>query len=388
MSRVIGIICEYNPFHNGHKYQIEQIRANEPDATILAVMSGNVVQRGEFAMIDKKERAKIALENGVNAVFELPYPYSASTAEIFANAGVEIVSKLGCDALYFGTEKESLEKLEKIAEIVDTPEFKKELDISISENDDSFIAVKESTLKKFGAVLPKNANDMLAIEYIRAIKRKKLNIEYHSIKRIGSFYNDEELGEVMSASGIRKHFYKSYEILSVPSVPYYEEIANKGKYLDIEAANRCLHSFVLANSNRKIKAFDTSLEMTSLIIEKDKNSCNGEEFMNKLSSKAFTTARLKRSILYALFGVNKVDFEPKFTVLLGMDKKGREHLNKVKKEMNFTVITKHSDARCLKKRAGEIFKCSYLVDEFYNTLLVNPLPPIDAYKTKPTIKTK
>lgn len=386
MTRVVGIICEYNPFHNGHKYQIDKIKSIEKDATIIAVMSGNIVQRGEFAVIDKQKRAEIALENGVNAVFELPYPYAGSTAEIFANAGVEIVSKLGCDCLYFGVEEHSVKELEKIAEIVDSVEFENEFKNHIAEKGNGFITAKELTLKKFGVNLPKSANDMLAVEYIRAIKKKGLNLEYCAVQRIGSRYNDCSLGKIMSASGIRRHFYQNSQFLSVPAKPYYDDIISQGKYLNEEAVKRYLHSFVLLNFGKKQSVFDASLEMLSLIYDKAKNCHNGAEFADNLSSKYYTSARMKRAVLYSLFGVKKVDFTPKYTFLLGMDSKGRKHINKVKKNKGFAIITKHSDGKNLSIKSKQQIETSYLVDALYNTFLEKPIPPSKAYKIKPIVK--
>ena len=113
---VVGIISEYNPFHLGHKYQIDKIREEINDAKIVAIMSGNTVERGEFSIFDKQKRAEIAISCGIDAVFEMPFPYSCSTAEIFASAGVEIATKLGCDYLYFGTEKCNIEYLTNVVE--------------------------------------------------------------------------------------------------------------------------------------------------------------------------------------------------------------------------------------------------------------------------------
>ena len=114
---VVAIISEYNPFHNGHKYQSDRIRDELPGSTIISIMSGNVVQRGEFAFVDKYTRSRLAVENGIDCVFELPYPYSGSTAEIFATAGVKIANSLGADYLYFGIESNNLNDIEKIADI-------------------------------------------------------------------------------------------------------------------------------------------------------------------------------------------------------------------------------------------------------------------------------
>ena len=388
MSRVIGIICEYNPFHKGHKYQIDQIRKNEPDATIVAIMSGNVVQRGEFAIMNKYDRAKIALECGVNAVFEMPYPYSGSCAEIFANAGVALAHGLGCDAICFGVEKLSVNELEKIANELESERFQAEIEKYLCDKSNSFIAAKEKALCALGFEAPKYANDMLALEYIRAIKKKGLPLEYVAIKRTGAFYNDVSFGEIMSASAIRKHFFELGEMVSVPEcvVDLYGDTVSRGRVVKGRSFNNLLYSHCVLAGLEKQKIFDTSPEMVSLIKETANNACSGDDFVSKLSSKAFTTARLKRSILYSMFNVQEVDFTPEFTVLLGMDSKGQLLLSGIKKKSALTVITKHSDGKELSEIAKKMLKTLYKLDSVHNALLGDKSTPKDAYKNKPIIK--
>lgn len=388
MSCVVGIICEYNPFHKGHKYQIDKIREEMPDATIVAIMSGNIVQRGEFAIIDKYERARIALECGVNLVVEIPYPFSGSTAEVFANAGVEIANKIGCDYLYFGTEELEIKKIEKIAKIIDSDEFIEELKKAKSEKNSSFIASKSEALKKLGYELPTSANDMLALEYIRAIKKKKINLIYRSILRIGAKYNDIAKNDIMSASAIRKHYFEHDEFVSVPSETkvFYDKIAKEGLCLDKAFFDKFMHTHSLLNIDINGKYFDTSIEMLSLIKKLAKECNNSQEFVASLSSKAFTTARLRRTILYSVFNINYVDFTPKFTILLGMDESGKKQMNSVKKNEDFTIVTKHSDSKKLDRVSFEYLEKNYMVDALYNTMLKKQLKVNLAYKQTPIIK--
>lgn len=388
MPKVIGIICEYNPFHKGHKYQIDRVRAMEPDATVVAIMSGNIVQRGEFAMIGKYDRAKIALECGANVVFEMPYPYSGSCAEIFANAGVTMAKELGCDSIFFGVERLSLSELEAIAQEIDGERFKTEVAAIMQDKSVSYISAREKSIASMGFEAPRYANDMLALEYIRAIKKKRLPIGYDAIKRVGASYNDDSFGDIMSASAIRKHFYETGEIVSVPDcvTNLYGEIIKSGRYVDSARADAILHTYCLLNSLEKQRGFDTSPEMVALIKRACADAYSGENFISRLSSKAFTTARLKRSLLYAMFGVKDVDFEPQFAVLLGMDDKGKALLNDIKKKSKITIITKHSDGKELSDTAKEMLETLYRVDSIYNALLSDKSIPMDAYKNKPVLK--
>lgn len=388
MARVIGIISEYNPFHKGHKYQVDQIRADEPDAVIVAIMSGNIVQRGEFAMMSKYDRAKIALECGVNAVFELPYPYSGSCAEIFANAGVTLAHGLGCDAICFGLERLSLAELEKIAEAMDSDRLQELVDGFLQDKSCSRILAKERAIAELGFEAPRYANDMLALEYIRAIWKKGLPLEYKAIRRIGANYNDVSFGEIMSASAIRKHFYENGNIVSVPecAAALYSEIINFGRYVKSDMPETVMHTHCVLGGLEKKKIFDTSPEMVALIKQIANSSPSGCEFLSSLSSKAFTTARLKRGVLYSMFGIQDVDFSPEFTLLLGMDASGQALLNEIKKKSELTVITKHSDSRRLSDRSKKMLKVVYKADSLYNTLLLDKSVPEDAYKNKPIIK--
>ena len=382
MSNIVGIICEYNPFHKGHKYQIDKIREKIPDAAIVAIMSGNIVQRGEFAIIDKYERAKIALDCGANAVFELPYPYSGSTAEIFAGAGVELAYRLGCETLCFGTEILGVNELEKIAEAINSKEFNEEMKACDNDKSQSYITKKERILEKLGCVAPKSANDMLGVEYIRAIKNKNLPLRYVGIERVGSFYNDESVSEVMSATAIRKYFYENGEFVSVPTAAekHYKEIRVSGKYLDAELANRFLQSHMLLNCDGVKDVFDSNAEIESIV----RNAIKNGESINSLSSKIYTTARIKRVIMYKLFGVKDVDFTPQFTVLLGADEKGLEVAKRATKQ--FPIITKHADGKKLNESFYKMLERVYLVDCVYYSLSKAQMPPSDAYKRNPIIK--
>ena len=384
MSRVIGVICEYNPFHKGHKYQIDRIRELEDNAIIVAIMSGNIVQRGEFAIIDKYYRTRMALKCGVDAVFELPYPYSGSTAEIFANAGVELAYRLGCDAIYFGTEKSSIAEIENVAAAIDSPDFDESVRLEMANKSVSYILAKERALLNVGITLPKSANDMLGVEYVRAIKNKGLNLKYNAIQRMGSFYNDIGISEMMSASAIRRNFYASNSFMSVPFdvMEIYDDIVVNRDYLDVQFANKFLQSYILLNGGKLAKAFDTCAEISALIEAAAKNNLS---FESNLSSKVYTTARLKRSILYALFDVENVDFTPKFTMLLGMNAKGQEHVNKIKKNSSIHIITKHSDGKRMSLFLKNQLERLYLVDGLYYTLLVNRQPSSNAFKNKPIV---
>lgn len=388
MACTVGIICEYNPFHKGHKYQVDKIREEMPDATIIAIMSGNVVQRGDFAIIDKYDRAKIALESGINGVFEIPYPYSGSTAEIFANAGVEIANKLQCDFICFGVEDENIENIERIAEAIDSKEFECYLKEQMQDKSIGYITAKKLSLQKLGYNLPVSPNDILAIEYIRAIKNKKITLKYKCIVRTGSRYKDKEISDIMSATAIREHYFKNNSFISVPDCvrTYYEEISQKKHIIDIQLKNRMFQIFSLINKNKIECAFDSNKEISALIENAAKEYDNAGEFMESISSKRFTSSRIRRVMLYSFFEVHSVDHMPKYAFLLGVDNLGQKVLSKIRNSKDFYIITKHADLKKIPEEIRKIAEKQYVVDQIFNSLLINQKSPCEAYKNKPIIK--
>ena len=211
----VGIVCEYNPFHNGHLYQIEKIREEfGADTNIIAIMSGNYVQRGGVAITDKGIRARCAVESGVNLVLELPFPYSMSSAEFFARGAIHILDSIGCiDYVSFGSEAGSVDELTRVAKIMMNHEFAAELERLSSDNEtkkNGYAALHEIALdnvlglsKKTFTLTP---NNILAVEYIKAIISSGSGLKIHTVKRANNNYSDEDIssGTIQSATAIRK----------------------------------------------------------------------------------------------------------------------------------------------------------------------------------------
>ena len=389
MQKVVAIITEYNPFHNGHKYQIDKIREENNEAIIIAIMSGNVVQRGELAIADKYSRAEMAIKCGVDAVFELPYPYSGSCAEIFAYGGVSLAHSLGAEILYFGTETDNIENLERIADVVDSEIFDTIIKNIPNYNEYSYPILKQKALEKLGFDISIGSNDILAIEYIRQIKKQKYSLKYKSIQRVGASYNDEATSDLMSATGIRKAFNENNEFISMPAEAL--EIINRekknGKLLDLNNVQNMLHNYAVMISPKEIeKSFDCQEGMGYFISKKAKEAKNSSEFFELLTSKSFTTSRLKRTLLYSFFGVKKISKITKsYTVLLATNKRGKMLLKQNKINRKLTILTKHSDSKKLTKKLLPTYILSKKTDEIYQMLLHIPNPAESAYKYKPII---
>ncbi|MBQ7353071.1 MAG: nucleotidyltransferase family protein [Clostridia bacterium] len=388
MRDIIGIICEYNPFHKGHKYQIDKIKEKMPDAILIGIMSGNVVQRGELSLFDRYRRASLAAKSGLDGVFEIPYPYCGSTAEIFANAGVEIASQIGCTHICFGIENSKIAELEKIAEAIDSEKFNSEIE-KIINNNTNYLEAKEIALKNQGYFLPKNSNDILALEYIRAIKNKNINLKYFSFERIGAKYNDLREQEIMSASAIREYFKQREEIVSIPSYLEndYCSIINEGEYICSDLVNDFLFRFAIITPREYFdNSFDSCLEIGAIIKNSAKSSKNSSQFFEKLNSKSYTTSRIKRILIYTLVGVKSIDKKPTFSVLLYANDKCKEILKNIRKNDKFSIITKMSDSKQLDVKSKEQFNVMLRLNEIYYSFYKKPKSSTDAYVLKPIIE--
>lgn len=379
MAKTVAIICEYNPFHMGHKHQIDEIRRNIPDATIVAIMSGNVTQRGEFAIFDKYIRARVSVLCGVNAVYEMPYPYSCASAEVFARAGVKIASEIGADYLCFGSESADLDKLWCIANTINSPEFEAEISSALKDKSVSYSVAREEALKSLGIDTPKSSNDILGVEYLRAISQLAPSIIPYPIKRVGEGYKSEKTGDFMSASAIRKSFYYGKGLLSIPSEA--QKVFEKENYLDLDKANDFLFRSILMMKPSQIEqSYDVPNGCGYFVSDIARSSSGAKEFFDSLTSKSYTSARLRRIVMYACTGVKSIEELPTYTQLLAVDSVGREHLKGIKKSIKITVITKHSDSKKLSENEREIYTLGKKADELYYTLLKCPISADEAYK--------
>lgn len=379
MAKTVAIICEYNPFHMGHKHQIDKIKAEIPDATVVAIMSGNVTQRGEFSIFDKYARAKSAVLCGVNAVYEMPYPYSCASAEVFARAGVAIAKEIGANYLCFGSESDNLDALWKVANAMDSAEFEGAISKALKDKSISYSSARDAALSYLGIDAPKTSNDILGVEYLRAISQIAPDIVPYPIKRVGEGYKSENIGEFMSASAIRKSFYDGNGFLSMPNEAV--DALKDENHLDLDRSNDFLFRSILMMDPLQIEqSYDVPCGCGYYVSDLAKKCSGAHEFFASLSSKTYTSSRLRRIVMYACTGVKNVEKLPTYTQLLAVDSIGRAHLKGVKKLTQITVITKHSDSKKLNQSDLEIYTLGKKTDELYYTLLNRPVCANEAYK--------
>ena len=328
--KIAGIVAEYNPFHNGHKYHLEQTRFF--GAThIVVVMSGAAVQRGDIAVADKFFRAKTAVENGADLVIELPCPYSCSSAERFAKASVRLLAGLGEGAvsmLSFGCEDADMPLLKKAAEIsaeLDDSKYVKEM----LENGVPYPAAVAAAagIPAIQAVFDK-PNNMLAIEYIKATKKTAPWIVPFAVARYGAEHDSSEVsGQTASASHIRELIRTGEDHSGfVPAIA-------EGEPFFLENADKALLMKIMTASSAEIQRLpDMSTHLARRFINTRETKCevirSSSDFAEQFKHKAITLARVRRMIMYLALGVTSHDlFDVPYGRILALNDRGREILS-------------------------------------------------------------
>lgn len=334
----IAVICEYNPFHYGHKEQFDIIKGMfGQDCRIIALMSGSVVQRGEIAVYGKYQRAEAAVKCGASVVLEIPYPYSGSCAEIFASAGVCMADALGkIDYLVFGSECGDIELLKKIVKRLLSHEFENGMSkLSALFPQYSYPKKRSECYSMlYGEELTVTPNDTLGIEYITAIEKGRLSIKPVTYKR-QSGYSAGAAREICRRGGeLERHI--PPEALEVFSSC---EAVNMSEYF-----GRVLLCFCQMKPREYFEGvFDIPYELAGRIKKTAASARSFDELLDSLVSPKFTRARIRRSLLYAYAGVmRKVSGSPSFTNLLAADEKGLSFLSEIRKTSEIEIITKPS----------------------------------------------
>ncbi|WP_226665857.1 nucleotidyltransferase [Metabacillus litoralis] len=362
---VLGLIVEYNPFHNGHLYHLkESIKKTNADV-VVAVMSGNFLQRGEPAIVSKWKRTEMALLNGVDLVIELPYVFATQKAETFANGAVSILDALRCNSLCFGSESGDINPFLHTNEFLTENQLeydeliKKHVKTGVSYPKALTLAFKE--LAKDKEVLDLSLpNNILGFHYVHAIYKQKSNIKPYTIKRTSADYHDQTFSSptIASATSIRKAIFSvenEYSTIShyVPSETL--NILTKYKF-----DNKFLHNWesyyhflkysILTMSSKDLEAiYEVEEGLENRILKIIIKSTSFQDLMEKLKSKRYTWTRLQRVCTHILTKTTKQQMQMINTTetspyirLLGMNQKGQKYLNSTKKEISLPIISKVS----------------------------------------------
>ena len=357
---VLGIIAEYNPFHNGHLYHLLKSKEITKDNYVIAIIGGNFTQRGETSLIDKWTKCEMALDNGVDLVIELPTLYSISSAENFADGAVKILNSLKIvDHISFGTECEELNKLNILANTLfeEPKEYKlflqSELDKGLS-----FPKARENALMDFlndysYKTVLSGSNNILAIEYLKALKKHRSKIQPILVPRGNSNHlNKDYTGKITSSTSIREmikvgNTRNLKTALTPSSYTILKEEFSKGHFVRDFSQFESLIIYNLRNSSLEdIKKLPDVSEGLENLIKKAANSTNNiYELIDKITSKRYTETRIKRILLYSLLGITQkqIDISKKtnpYVRILGFSKNGKELLSRItKNNPNLKIVT-------------------------------------------------
>ncbi|MBQ8298226.1 MAG: nucleotidyltransferase [Ruminococcus sp.] len=337
--KVSGIICEYNPFHNGHLYHIRETRKN--GAThIVAVMSGNFVQRGDTAIMDKIDRARLAVRSGADLVIELPVQYSLASAEKFAEGAIWLLDSLGVvDELSFGSECGDIPKLTKTLETVEKVAITKAAEIrAIMEKGYTYPRALSSVINGIDdsiADVIEEPNNLLAIEYLRALKKFFSNIKPFTVKRSSAAHDSMTPSDgIASASFIREKITgsRNAELIRSYTVPIWADAVaqaiSKGEISDITRLERILLYKLRTSSVEEIaQVYDVGQGLENRIYAA-RMSGSLEELLYGVKTKRYTMARIRRILLSLLIGINKEDMKnlPPYGRILAINERGKEIL--------------------------------------------------------------
>ncbi len=348
---VLGIVAEYNPFHNGHLYHLLKSKEEAKADSVIAVIGGNFTQRGEPSLLDKWCKAEMAIKNGADLIIELPVLYSISSAENFANGAVKILDSLKIvDTLSFGTETEDLNKLNIIANTLfkEPKEYKDMLSLFLKDGT-SFPKAREQALidylkdTTFASILS-SPNNILGIEYLKALKKYSSNINpINIVRKDAGHLSLDYIGQIASATAIRNLVYSnrlrdvktyitpaSFTILS-------EELKNGHFVKDLSRFENIIIYNLRNMSLEEIANLPDVSEGLEYLIKKAANSCNNLlELINIVHSKRYTETRIKRILLYSLLKITEKDIAiSKKTMpyirILGFNEKGKNLISQIKK---------------------------------------------------------
>lgn len=360
--KVLGLIVEYNPFHNGHIYHIQKAKELvQPDVTI-AIMSGNFVQRGEPAIIDKWQRANIANTYGIDLVVELPFVYASQSADYFAAGALSILNALQVTDVVFGSESGDINVFMEIAQA--TIERHDEYDTLVNEAMRQGNRYADACNQALSILLNQTIstpNDLLGLAYVKEVVKHQYPITLHCIHRTNDFHS-QKIAKISSATAIRTALKKQIDVSTcLPDASTYTNpLHNLDDYYPL------LRYKLLTTSPTQLKQLHLVEEgLENLMVQKIMCSNSMEEFIMSLTSKRYTRGRIQRMLIHVLMNNTKEEIQQALQVdyirVLKMNDIGRKYLAQIKKHCIFTIVTTFSKyqhpALSLEYKATKLYAC-------------------------------
>ena len=376
--KICACIVEYNPFHNGHLKHLEYVKRELKADKIIAVMSGNFTQRGEPAVLDKFTRAKHAILAGADMVIELPTVFATANAETFAKGAVRIIENLGiCDSICFGVESGTHDEYENLAKALndESKEFKKTLKSHLDEGNSlakaKFLAVKETSKNEFNESLISSPNNILGLEYVKAILSLNSKLNFYPMIRTGN-HNDNTLKKGMtSASSIRLSLENKKSRKLKKCMPKF--VYNDLKILTHDYDKIAVAKILTSTPQDMAKILDCSEGLENRIIALAKTNLSLENLIQKVTTKRYTSTRIKRIILANLLGIEKSLVESSlksipYAKILAVKNQSKELITLLSNNAKIPVISRKSDREKLKNSQSLCFDKDVLANDIYNLI--------------------
>ena len=376
---VIGIVCEYNPFHLGHLYQLKKVKEMYPNSIIIVVCSSNFTQRGDVSIINKWDKTKIALDYGVDIFIELPFGYATQSSDIFAKGAIEILNHLKIDTLVFGSESNNIQELTNLANIQLNNKEYNNIVKDYLDNGINYPTALSKALSDITNTTINKPNDLLGLSYIKEIIRNNYKITPVTIKRTNDYHSKDINSNIINASLIRKLLIEKNDITNyIPNNTY--------KYLKLLSLNDFYPylKYQIINNSNKLNNYQTVDEgIENRIIKNTYKSSNYNELVMNIKTKRYTYNKINRMLLHILTNFTKEEAQSikiDYIRLLGFTNAGQKYLNSIKKDINIPIITRYkpniSNLLDLEFRANSIY--AFVTNNFELIKL--------EYNSKPIIK--
>ena len=351
---IIGIIAEYNPFHNGHLYHLNKIKEKYPDSLIILILNGYFTERGNISILSKEDKVNISLNHKCDIVLELPFIFGTQSADIFAYTSIKLLNELKVERIIFGSESNNIDLLNKVVDIeLNDPNYEDNVKKYLDEGLNYPTAMKKALNI---AEDINNPNDLLGISYLKAIRKINPSIIAETIKRTNDYHDTSSTDDIISATNIREKLKNDEPIdkyLPNDVIPYLHHISNDNLF-------NLLKFKILTDQDLSIY-LDVDEGIEYRLLKYINESHNFDELISNVKTKRYTYNKINRMLLHILIGLTKEDNKHTsldYLKILGFNQKGQEYLNKVKKDISLS-LTPNKDSNVYKYE----LKAAYLFEQ-------------------------
>ncbi len=399
MSKIIGIICEFNPYHAGHAYQTAVLRHMEPDAVIVCVMSGAFVQRGEPAICSKFDRAAMAVSCGADLVLELPFPWSMAPAELFARGGVSILGRIGTDAIAFGTEGDVLPSLHAVADVMGSEIYAEQMQMILrtsSAQTCGYPALRGMVLENLcgasAATAVRLPNNALGVEYLRACRSLGYHLQPLAVPRTGAAHDAIDIGTAeptCSAAALRSFLHQgqlsqALAKMPLPAAQILSNAAAEGHLVSADGTMLLLHHY-RSYTPEELSAFaGLGGGLAGRFCKAAQNCASIEALLSAAATKRYTTAHLRRSLWHGFFGTRMDSMQtlPPYTMLLAATVRGTALLRRASENMD--ILSRPSEYQRLPDAAKAAFCTAQRAENVQAMLFSSPISAADLMRQRGT----